>query len=255
MNRTMTRGHNRSARIQRSLVVFVSLIALLALSLLPGQSVLAQDGTQAPDGFDALLVYLASGVYDPNDPDYTAPDGDFWQREIMGRTDAEIEQYRADAVEFFKQRFGIDPTTSEDVAFTSFMLDPRNEYRAYVVSGRDVPSEGWVVRDGGWTVAVMNPDGLTLGGEYEGVHVPQGTMMVFGDYNIEVPGEEPIIIHYQSGGPIIPSDQGIQFHCELFSEELGSGLAQGISAGAVQEDGLFHANVRNVLTFPGLGNN
>lgn len=253
MNRAMTSDRNRSVGVQRRLIVLGSLIALLALSLLPGQTVQAQDGTQAPDGFDAFLVYMGAGVYDPNDPDYTAPDGDFWQREIMGWTESEIEQNRADAVEFFKQRFGIDPTTSEDVAFMNFMVDPRDEYRAYVVSGRDVPSEGWVVRDGGWSVAVMNPDGLTLGGEYEGVHVPQGTMMVFGVYNIDVPGEDPIIIRYQSGGPIIPTEQGIQFHCELFSEDFGEGLAQGISAGSVQDDGLFHANLRNVLTFPGLG--
>lgn len=137
-----------------------------------------------------------------------------------GRSDAEIEQDRANAIEFFQQRFGIDVVDNENVMFTSFTFDPRNEYRAYVVAGRDVPPEGWVVRDGGWSVAVTNPDGLTLGGEYEGVQVPQGSMMVFGDYNIDVPGEDPIIIHYQSGGPIIPTDQGIQFHCELISDRL-----------------------------------
>jgi hypothetical protein len=230
-----------------------ALMAVLITSVVLPLNVNAQGGSgNTPAGFDAFLVYMANGIYDPNDADYTVPDGAYFHRDIMGRSDDEIEQNRADAIAFFKQRFGIDVVDNEDVMFTSFTFDPRNEYRAYVIAGRDVPPEGWTVRDGGWSAAVVNPDGLTLGGEYDGVHVPQGAMMVFGDYNIDVPGEDPIIIHYQSGGPIFPTDQGIQFHCELISEDFGQGLAQGISAGAVQADGLFHANVRNVLTFPGL---
>ena len=234
-------------------IALAVLTAILVTGLVLPLGVRAQGGTNdTPAGLDAFLVYMANGVYEPNDAGYTAPDGMSFQRDIMGRSDAEIEQSQADAAEFFQQRFGIDVTDNANVMFTSFTFDPRNDYRAFVVAGRDVPPEGWAVRDGGWSVAVVNPDGLALGGEYDGVHVPQGSMMVFGDYNIDVPGEDPIIIHYQSGGPIIPSDQGIQFHCELISEDFGSGLAQGISAGAVQADGLYHANVRNVLTFPGL---
>ncbi len=246
MFRTQLRGSTLRVAVQATLALI--LLAGLALPL----SVSAQGGDEVPAGFDAFLVYMGNGIYDPNDAGYSAPDGMFFQQEIMGRSEAEIEQDQANAVAFFSERFGIDVIDNEDVMFMPFMFDPRNEYRVYVLAGRDVPPEGWVVRDGGWSVAVVNPDGITLGGEYDGVHVPQGSMMVFGDYNIDVPGEDPIIIHYQSGGPIIPTDQGIAFHCELISEDFGRGLAQGISAGTVHEDGLFHANVRNVLTFPGL---
>lgn len=253
MYRNTNSLHVRLRTSPSRLVGLAALAAILIASLVLPLGASAQGGgDDTPAGFDAFLVYMANGIYDPNDAGYTAPDGDYFQRDIMGRTDEEIEQDRANAIAFFKERFGIDVVDNENVMFTSFTFDPRNEYRAYVIAGRDVPPEGWVVRDGGWSVAVINPDGLTLGGEYEGVQVPQGSMMVFGDYNIDVPGEDPIIIHYQSGGPIIPSDQGIQFHCELISEDFGHGLAQGISAGSVQDDGLFHANVRNVLTFPGL---
>jgi hypothetical protein len=227
---------------------------LLVISALFAGSALAQE-SQVPVGFDQLLVYMGAGTYDPNDPEYQAPDGDFWHREIMGRTDDEIAQNRAEAVEFFKTRFGIDPDNNDGVMLQSFIVDPRNEYRAYVVGNREVPAEGWVVRDGGWSLAVMNPAGLTLGGEFEGVQVPQGTMMVFGDYNIDT-GAEPIIIRYQSGEPIVPQDAGwIAFRCELISEEFGRGLAQGISARVELENGLVNANIRNVLTFPGLGAN
>jgi hypothetical protein len=237
----------------RNKMVLLMSVLLLVSALFAGTA-LAQE-PQVPSGFDQLLVYMAAGTFDPNDPDYQAPDGDFWHREIMGRSDDEIAQNRTEAVEFFKTRFGIDPDNDDSVMFQSFMVDPRNEYRAYVVADREVPAEGWVVRDGGWSLAVMNPEGLTLGGDFEGVSVPQGSMMVFGDYNIDT-GAEPIIIHYQSGEPIVPQAAGwIAFRCELISEEFGQGLAQGISARVTLENGLVNANIRNVLTFPGLGSN
>jgi hypothetical protein len=238
--------------LNRKLVIVLALLAVISTTVVG--FVFAQEDEIA-DEFDQVLVYMAAGIYDPDDADYEAPDGDFWHREIMGRTETEIEEDRAAAIDFFIERFGIDPVDNDDVMFQSFMVDPRNEYRAYVVEGHDVPAEGWVVRDGGWSVAVTNPDGLALGGEFEGVQVPQGSMMVFGDYNIDTVDGEPIIIHYQSGEPIVSQDAGwIAFRCEIFHEDFGTGLAQGISASSVQEDGMMHANIRNVLTFPGLGN-
>ncbi|MDQ3549844.1 MAG: hypothetical protein M3439_13610, partial [Chloroflexota bacterium] len=221
-------------------------------------------GTPTPDGFNKYLVYMAAGQYDPADPAYDAPDGMFFQREIMGQSDAEISQNRQDAIDFFIERFSIDAVSDSGIMFGSFMFDPRNQYRAYTISGESVPSAGWVIHDGGWALSVTNPAGVTLGGEFAGQHVPQGTMMVFGDYNIDRlgPGNsagrsthaEPIIIHYQSGEPIIPNASGaIMFRCELISDEFGHGLAQGISAPQTLPDGSVQANVRNVLTFPGLG--
>ncbi|HEX9595462.1 MAG TPA: hypothetical protein VF982_01170 [Anaerolineales bacterium] len=48
------------------------------------------------------------------------------------------------------------------------------------------------------------------------------------------------------------------FRCELFlgnydDTDAPRGLAQGISAGQTLENGQFKANIRNVLTFSGLG--
>jgi hypothetical protein len=93
------------------------------------------------------------------------------------------------------------------------------------------------------------------------VHVFQGTAFAFGNYNIRrtLPGGqeiEPIIIHYQSGNPIIPNSDkngGMFFRCELISDEFGHGLAQGVVAPEMLPDGTVHQNIRNVLTFPGLG--
>ena len=247
------------------------MLALLGVFILTAAGPV-NPGSPTPDNFDKFLVYMADGLYDPNDPNYTAPTPEEFQREIMQRNDEEIAQDRDAAIEFYNQRFGLnleDPgddlfasfTTEEGVMFSPLFFDPRNEYRAYVVSNERAPSSGWVVRDGGWTASIVNPDGFTLGGEFQGVHVPQGTIFAFGDYNIQrtLPGGkdiEPLIIHYQSGGPIIPNaDQngGMFFRCELFSEEFGAGLAQGVVAPEMLPDGRIHQNIRNVLTFPGLG--
>lgn len=232
------------------LLVTLALFTLAAASAGWAQGL---DAQQPPDGFGVTIVYMGTGVYDADDAGYEAPDGDVFHREIMGRSDAEIAQDRADAVAFFETRFGLNPDEDEGLMMTDFMLDPRNEYRAYLSSETPIPSEGWVIRDGGWNLSVTDPDGRTLGGEFEGTHVPMGAMFVYGDYNIDVPGDDPIVIHYQSGSPIVMGMDGMMFRCEISHSEWGTGLAQGISAPAMLDDGRTHANIRNVLTFPGLG--
>lgn len=240
----------RTSRAWNLLIASIATLLLLSASLSFAQGIAAHE---APDGFDKMLVYMGTGVFDPDDTDYEAPDGDVWHREIMGRSDAEIEQNRDEALAFFSERFGLDPDTQDGLEFTDFMLDPRMEYRAYVVSEETVPSEGWIVRDGGWRLEVTNPEGVTLGGEFEGTHVPEGAFFVFGEYNIEVPDGEPIIIHYESGSAIVPTEKGLMFICDLSHPEWGEGLAQGISSPHTLEDERRQANIRNVLTFSGHG--
>jgi hypothetical protein len=89
--------------------------------------------------------------------------------------------------------------------------------------------------------------------------------VVFGDYNIADVGpgrgngkdtnvRPPILIHYESTDPIVPNPylSGIFFQCRLISAEFGTGLAQGISIPHMK-NGKTVANIRNILTFPGLG--
>lgn len=134
----------------------------------------AQSAPPAPEGFEKSLVYMMDGEYDPNDTS-GLPDGDTFLREIMGLTEEEIRAELGRAEAFFRDRFGLDFTDVEAVDGVKtiegatldtrgFMLDPRNEYRAYVVSGESVPAEGWVVRDGGWMVNIQD-DGATLLGD------------------------------------------------------------------------------------------
>ncbi|HSM54808.1 MAG TPA: hypothetical protein VK879_01535 [Candidatus Sulfomarinibacteraceae bacterium] len=95
----------------------------------------------------------------------------------------------------------------------AFGQDPRTEYRAYKITGYRVPAEGWLVRDGGFIVNI--PAGTTLHGEYRG-----------------------------EDGITLPSDS---------FEDHGGGLAQGVFKMHTTEDGRQISNIRNVITFPGLG--
>lgn len=258
---------NKRNGVIGGLTAVAGLIVLIAsISLASGSSAGAQGRSTAPVpmDFDRYLVYMANGVFDPSEePQFQ--DGDIFQKEIMGRSDAEVAEQEALAREFFEGRFGLN---FEDgtVSFESFTFNPAHNYRAYTTSDEFVPGQGWVVRDGGFMAAVVAEDGVTLGGEFDGVHVPQGTSFVFGDYNILDPGpgksgkEREIILHYRSGDPLIPDEFGVMhFTCGLvesdtelgISEDDWAGMAQGVvRPPEPQGDGTVKVSIRNVLTFP-----
>jgi hypothetical protein len=224
-------------------------------------------GAPTPVGFDRYLVYMANGVFDPNAEPATLP-GEIFHQEIMGRTPAEMAAQEALAREFFEQRFGL--VEQEGVVdVNSFTFNPVHNYRAYTISEESVPAEGWVVRDGGFSATVIAEDGVTLGGEFEGTHVPQGTTVVFGDYNILVTGsgksgehrdQREIILHYRSGDPLIVDRFGVMhFTCGLVDSETDLGITEddwdGMAQGVVRPphelpDGTVKVSIRNVLTFP-----
>jgi len=218
-----------------------------------------------PEGYDTYLVYLMNGVVDA-DAETLLPKGDTFQREIMRRTAEEVDAELERAEQFFADKFGLDFTgveavdgvkTIDNITLDTlgFMLDPERQYRVYTISDRKVPTEGWLVRDGGWAV-MIGEGGATLRGEWggeDGTKVPAKSFMVFGDYNIDADGEE-IPIHYQSGSPILPpGPNGLQvFSCDLTHREWGDGLANGIILPPQKRgDGTIKTAIRNVLTFPG----
>jgi hypothetical protein len=212
-----------------------------------------------PDGFDGFLVFMATGSIPLADGFFL--DGMIFQQQIMHRTAGEIAQNRADALDFFATRFGIaDASNHPDFLFLGFYVDPRIEYRAYVISGERVPPEGFTVHDGGWIALVTNPNGTTLGGAFAGVHVPLNTVLSFGDYNVEVtkkgkggPKPDPIVIHYRCNTPLVPTLSGGEvFDCALESDDFGAGIAQGVTTPVI-EDGSLQPNGRTVLTFSAQG--
>lgn len=241
----------------RKRFLLLTVVALFAF----GAIAMSWPHNPPPENFGFQLVYMADGIFDPSTGPSAAELSDWFHKDVMGRSDAEIEAERQKALDYFEAQFGLD-LEPEDVQ--SFGQDPRTEYRAYKITGYRVPEEGWLVRDGGFRVAI--PAGTTLYGEFggaAGVTLPGDGFVVFGEYNIDVTGPgngkqpEDIIIHYQSESPIVPNGEfGAAFLCRVTSEhfeDFGGGLAQGVFQTHTTEDGRVVSNIRNVLTFPGLG--
>src|SRR5918994_2158959 len=144
---------------KRSLVTLGLVSVALALATIAA----AHSSWPPPAPFGKYLVYTAANVYDPSVPPAEGDLADWFHRDIMGRDDDAIAAERAAADAYFEATFGelYSPGSLE-----AFGLDPRNEYRAYFISGESVPPEGWVVRDGGFIATLSD-----------------STFVVYGDYN------------------------------------------------------------------------
>ncbi len=250
-------------RIQAKLGSVLCMTFLLILSACASSvATTAPSGSPAPAGYGKYLVFIANGVYNPKDPTYAAPTGDYFFHQIMGWNDAQIAMHKDEAIAFFKTRFGLDLSKGDQVGnltLMSFWLGHAINYRVYTISGMDVPNTGWLVEDGGW-MALVGQGGTTIHGTYGGVTgraVPAGTSVVFGYYHIKGearPGEPaplPIIMHYQSHGLMLPDISGnMAFACELSSPTFGQGMAYGVETMQPLADGRMKMTVRNVLTFP-----
>ena len=223
-----------------------------------------------PAGFDHYLVFMATGTvpFAPHpDPEITGCgtslfcDGDYFHRTIMGRSTQEIDAEAARAKSYFKARFGVDVdalVASGRVRFFSFFLDPRGEYRAYTIAGVRIPADGWVVRDGGFAVEVLDPLGIELGGEFVGSGlppVPPGGLLVFGNYNILATNgnrSREVTISYRAEMPMIANSWGeLVVNCQLSSDDFADGTndgkAQGMGLVSAGPAGLT-LSWRNVLT-------
>ncbi|MCI0537211.1 MAG: hypothetical protein L0Z50_18500 [Verrucomicrobiales bacterium] len=156
-------------------------------------------GSPTPAGFTKYLVYLGESTAAPGEPGLfmDADHVNHFQHVIMQRTPAEVAAEEADAEQFFWQRFGLNFTATEPDAngvqtipgatFQAFVQNEAANYRAYTISGESVPSQGWLVRDGGWIVTLT--EDMVLHGDYggaEGKSAPAGAVVVFGNYNILV---------------------------------------------------------------------
>jgi hypothetical protein len=210
----------------------------------PATTVAGHSAWPPPAPFGKYLVYTAANLYDPSVPPAEGNLADWFHREVMGRDDAAIAAERAAADAYFASTFG---SLYIRGSLEAFGLDPRVGYTAYFVSGESVPPEGWVVRDGGFMATLTD-----------------GTFVVYGDYNIKVTRSgrtrrepSPILIHYESVDPIHNHPDGSgYFRCRLRStsfNDFDGGLAQGMFANQTLPDGQVISNIRNILTFPGLG--
>jgi len=213
--------------------------------------------TPVPTDFRKLIMFVTSTPF-------TSVDGSFYingvfggnglnfQRNVMQRNDFEIGRNRSEAITFFNSRFGVD-VSNPGVYFTGFEGMQDINYRAVIISNENVPRKGWNVNDGGWLAIVTNPAGLTLGGQFAGVHVPQFTMFIYGDYKVDRP-HSPIVLHFQSRQPILPAENWkVVIDLDIHNEEYGRGHAIGATMPVRLPDGRLVFNTRNVITFPPFG--
>jgi len=227
-----------------------------------------------PPDFVKSMAFIMNGTVVPPDP-VTGDPGDevidptpFWTQ-VLGRDQDDIEAERNAAVAFFADRFGLDvddPAMANSLYLFPFQANRSSNYRAYYISGEPPTAEGWEVVDTGWIVAVVDPAGVTMGGEFAGVHAAPGTVMLYGEYYVVPPSDltdlpfnrrcrrDPIHMRYQAGNPVRPNEFGeIVFQCDVFHPEWGQGFAQGITYPVIRPDGLQKQNTRNIVTFSGHG--
>lgn len=246
-----------------------------------------------PAGLNKVFVYMADGLYDPltNNPNSEITncnplsnlcDGEYFQKEILGRNDEEIAAEELAAKAFFKQRFGLDvddPAFAGRLYLRMFQIDPRVNYHVISASDERVPSAGWHVSYGGWILFVTDPEGVDLGGDFVGGHTGVGGMYLYGENSIAATSKkhcwfgdwacwfenrhmqrDPIVLHYQTHkppfvprpGPMGVGDSALMFQLELSHPEYGAGLARGRGEILPREDGLIKLNIVSVLSFPGL---
>jgi len=237
-----------------------------------------------PNDFDKMWVQIISDPVETVDGSFAVDgliegDGIHFHKNILGMNDEEIEESRIDALTHFSERFGLE-VDNPSVYFTGFESLPGTNYHVTLSSGDKVPSAGWRLDDGGWIMVVTDPNGVMLGGEFMGRHVPSGAFFVVGTYKInrttkhkkedesehdskheskhksksKSKKRSPLLISYRSGRPIIPqADGSMHMACDLMSEEYGEGLAMGTAAPKQMPDGKIAFNIRMVVTFPPLG--
>lgn len=261
----------------RLLPIWIAVHALV-LTLLFCPAAGASDAEKAgwhhplPDGFAMYLTFMGTGLYDWTLPHPEVPDcfqqlcvGEYFFDEILGLDEAEKQTWHEEALAFWENRFGIDPEAPEwagRVSAIPFFADPRNEIRAYSMAGTRIHRRGWQVLDGGWLLIVTDPEGVELGGEYEGLHVAANTVFGYGKYLVQARTRHgrflaDIEIDYQARGPI-SFVQGFPWvgNCEVIRTKINGhptqwGLGQAQPSQVVKEfpNGEVKLSYRNIITF------
>ncbi|MEO0974054.1 MAG: hypothetical protein AAFX85_13260 [Pseudomonadota bacterium] len=147
----------------------------------------------ASSGFNHVLLSIADGEFDPFSPNPDVPgcfaavcDGNYFVTEVAQWTPDEFAQREAEAKVFFLTRFGLDVdnlVASGQAMFSNTYADPRLNYRVRFMASEHVHELGWQKHD--WALVLFLLEDLTLGGEFEGVVAPAGTLLAFGEYWIQ----------------------------------------------------------------------
>lgn len=242
-------------------------VALATGLLLTSGAAMAKKGVTTPDGFESVLILMGTGTIDKHNPephpgvincDGLICDGEFFQKEIMGRTDAEIAEVAQQAKTFYLERFGLaadDLVANNRATFKSFTLNPDFEYRLQIATGMKAKGEGWIIRDGGFNLTITDPQGVPMAGEMAGRLAKPDDQFLFGSYNILVTNKKgkpkkELVIDYRSRVPAVSDEDGFRLQSFLSSEEFGEGLVLGTILTRDGADETIKVNGRTVISFP-----
>jgi hypothetical protein len=88
----------------RKRILLLTVVALFAL----GAMAMSWPHNPPPENFGFQLVYMADGIFDPSTGPSAAELSDWFHKDVMGRSDAEIEAERQKALDYFEAQFGLD---------------------------------------------------------------------------------------------------------------------------------------------------
>ena len=190
-------------------------------------------------------------------------------REVMKLRDDAVQHTIDDAMKFFNESYGLhfspSPPNDQNEYFywnaklSAYRVAENIEYlltlNSWILTGNS-RSTCYLVHEGGFRVSFSGDQ--SLNGSYGGAAgkpAGVGNFLVYGFYIIDVCGQSPVIIQYQSATPIRqePVDGIIIINLDLYSRVLGKGKAEGIYTFTPAPDdvGKFHLIVRNFVTFSG----
>lgn len=172
------------------------------------------------EGFEKSMVFSIIGkdnlrpgwyldengtAFDENDIEIT---GDYVQRYIIGRSEAELTAHQDAAVAYFMDKFEMDETTVRNF-MNPYSVPPTFGVRCVLVSQfpiLPIPDEGFRVYDGGWSLFL--PQGTDLGSNFNHATMPTNGIAVFGEYYIDHFLIADKIIHLQSRFPHLTPGPG-----------------------------------------------
>ena len=241
----------------------------IVLLLCAMASTAAEAGVCPADAeFSSVFTATLDQIIDAPSTIIPDPELTFFTRYMQFRDEA-IQHFTDDAIRYFNQTFGLDFSNSapnrqnerffENAKMSPFIVPP--DTTNFVVNSNNwirsgsTRSQCFLVRDGGFQVGFSGVQ--ILGGSYGGIEgkpVGQSDSLYYGFYNIDVCPQSPVIIQYQSGGPVraVAVDGHFVVDSDLYSTVLGRGKAIGVATtNQLSEDPkLYRVRFRLAFTFP-----
>ena len=182
-------------------------------------------------------------------------------RDIMDENEHTIKTEMTNAIDYFKEQFGIDVSSfnrsrtmwsSGNHNFIPYFIPSNINYKPYFT--KENGNVTGIVNEGGFALLIGQP-GITFYGKYgekSGKFIPPSHIITFGYYNIKLNNNINRIIHYRSTTPlktdindIFPIDYEIyDFNSKKWGRAMGTSKTYLV-------DNYYHTSIRNILTFPG----